>query len=105
MKHYAIQITSKALADMEGIYNYIAEQLLVPESAFEQYNRIADAIENLYIFPERVKIMESEPEHSMEIRRMSVDNYSAFFVIKDECVIITRVLYGASDISKRLLEY
>jgi toxin ParE1/3/4 len=105
MKHYAIQITSKALADMEGIYNYIAEQLLVPESALEQYNRIADAIENLYIFPERVKIMESEPEHSMEIRRMSVDNYSAFFVIKDECVIITRVLYGASDISKRLLEY
>lgn len=104
MKHYTIQITSKALADMEGIYNYIAEQLLAPEAAMEQYNRISDAIEKLDVFPERVKIMESEPESSMKLRQMKVENYSVFYIINNEFIIITRVLYGGSDISKRLLE-
>lgn len=41
-------------------------------------------------------------EHSKEIRRMVVDNYSVFYVIQDEKVIVTDVLYSASDIDKRL---
>lgn len=104
MKRYTIQITSKALNDMKGIYNYISVQLMAPDTAIIQYNKIADAIEKLNVFPERIKIMESEPEHSMDLRRLTVNNYSVFYVIKDEIVIVTRVLYNASDISIRLLE-
>ena len=40
MKQYKVQITDKALADMEEIYNYIAIQLQAPENAIGQYNRI-----------------------------------------------------------------
>ena len=105
MKHYSIQITSKALDDMEKIYNYIAFQLLAPEAAMEHYNRIANAIERLDIFPDRIKIMKSEPERYMKIRQLMVDNYSVFFVIKEELVIVLRVLYSASDVSNRLLDY
>lgn len=65
MKQYKVQITDKALADMEEIYTYIAEQLQAPENAMGQYNRIAKAIEELDVFPERVRLMESEPEHSL----------------------------------------
>lgn len=50
MKQYAIQITDKALGDMEDIYNYIANILQAPENAMGQYNRIADAIQKLDIF-------------------------------------------------------
>lgn len=32
MKRYTVQITEKALMDMEEIYTYIAEQLQVPEN-------------------------------------------------------------------------
>lgn len=46
--------------------------------------------------------MDSEPEHSKGIRRMMVDNYSVFYVIKENRVIITDVLYSASDINSRL---
>ena len=56
------------------------------------------------MFPERVRIMESEPEHTMGLRQLPVDNYSVFFVVKEERVIVARVLYSASDLSKRLLE-
>jgi plasmid stabilization system protein ParE len=101
---YTIQITDKALADMEEIYTYIAKQLQSPENALGQYNRIAEAIQKLNIFPERVKIMESEPERRLEIRQLSIDNFYVFYVIKDNKVIVTRVLYSASDISKRLLD-
>lgn len=104
MKQYKVQITDKALADMEEIYDYITEKLQSPENAIEQYNRIAEAIEGLCIFPERVRIMESEPEQEIGLRQFPTDNFSVFYVIQEDRVIVTRVLYSASDISRRLVE-
>ena len=47
---------------MEDIYNYIALELLSPDNAIGQYNRIADEILTLDVFPQRYRIMDSEPE-------------------------------------------
>ena len=105
MKQYTVEITNEALADMELLYNHIAYVLLAPENAMRQYNRIADAILKLNTFPERFRIIDSEPEHSRGIRRMLVDNYSVFYIIKNDSVIITDVLYSASDIESRLKGY
>ena len=99
---YTIEITEEALADMEQLYQYIAEVLLSPENAISQYNRIADAILTLDELPERCPIINTEPEHSRGIRRMLVDNYSVFYIIEETRVIITDVLYSASDIEYRL---
>lgn len=103
MQQYKVQITDKALADMEAIYNYIAIQLQAPENAIGQYNRIAGAIEGLNEFPERVRLMEPESERTMKLRQLPVDNYSVFYIIEEDKVIVIRVLYSASDISKRLI--
>ena len=100
MKRYKVQITNRALSDMEEIYNYIADQLQAPETAMEQYNRIADAIETLEVFPERIKLMETEEGRVLELRQMPVDNFFVFFHVREERVIITSVLYSASDIAK-----
>lgn len=102
MKSYRVQITDIALSNMYDIYNYIANELLAPEAAMGQYNRIAEAIETLGVFPERVKLMESKEEHALGLRQLYVDNFSVFFHITDDRVIITNVLYSASDISNRL---
>ena len=67
-----------------------------------QYNRIADAILKLEMFPERFRLPEPEPWHSMEMRRMNVDNYSVFYIIRGDTVFVTDVLYNASDIENRL---
>lgn len=104
MMQYIVEITDEALADMEQLYNHIAFVLLAPENAVGQYNRIADEILKLDVFPERFRIMDSEPEHSNGIRRMVVDNYSVFYVVKEDRVIVTDVLYSASDIEKRMKE-
>ena len=78
MKHYIVEITDDALADMEQLYNHIAYVLLSPENAIGQYNRIADEILKLDMFPERFRIVDSKFGRSNGIRRMLVDNYSVF---------------------------
>lgn len=102
MERYKVEITREALQDMEEIYDYIAVELLSPENAMGQYNRIADEILTLDMFPQRYRIMDSEPEKQMELRRMLVDNYSVFYTIRGDKVIVTDVLYTASDIEARL---
>lgn len=102
MKRYMVQITNKALTDMEEIYNYIADHLQAPEAAMKQYDRIANSIETLDTFPERVMLMETDEDLELGLRKMPVDNFSVFFLIREEKVIVTNVLYSASDIIKRL---
>ena len=102
MKHYKVEITKEALQDMEDIYNYIAIDLLAPDNAMGQYNRIANAILKLDMMPERYRVMDSEPEHMLGLRRMPVDEYSIFYKIQKDKVIVTNILYSASDIEDRL---
>jgi len=104
MKHYEVLISDKAHEDMEAIYDYIAKVLQEPNIAAKQYDRIADAILSLEEMPERIKIMDCEPERSKGLRPLIVDNYTVFFVVRVDTVHIARVLYSASDIGKRLSE-
>ena len=104
MKHYEVLISDKALADMDSIYDHIANVLLEPVIAAKQYNRIADAILTLEQMPDRIRLMDSEPERSKGLRPLLIDNYTVFFVIKLDTVHVARVLYSASDIRKKLLE-
>jgi plasmid stabilization system protein ParE len=90
MREYPVKITEKALGDMNGIYEYIAVNLQSPENAMGQYNRMADCILGLGFFPEKFGLVDFEPERSQGLRRMLVDNYSVFYVFKDETVTVTK---------------
>ncbi len=102
MTLYNVEITDEALSDMDELYYHIAVQLQAPENALGQYNRIAENILLLNTMPERYPIMESEPEKVRGIRFMPVDNYSIFYVIRNDRVIITNVIYSAADIRTRM---
>jgi toxin ParE1/3/4 len=102
MKEYKVEITDEALADMEQLYSYIANVLLSPQNAMGQYNRIAAGILSLSQMPERFRILDSEFGRSMGLRRMLVDRYSIFYVVEQERVVVTAVLYSASDLDARL---
>ncbi len=102
MKQYALKITDKALADMAAIYDYIADQLQSPETAMQQYDRIAEAIGTLSAFPERCPSLHSEPEKSLGMRQLPVNHYVVIFVTDEATVTVLRVMYSASDINQRL---
>ncbi len=104
MERYQVQITEEALADMEEIYRYIRDKLGSPENAAGQYDRIAKGILSLSVLPERCGLVAFEPERSAGLRRMLVDHYSVFYVVKVPQVIVTNVLYSASDIERWLKE-
>lgn len=103
MEKYQIKITDRAFNDMTEIYKYISNNLGSTENALRQYNRIADAIGKLDFYPARIKLLESEPEHSLGFRALQVDKYVVVFIIDNDAVNIVRVLYSASDFRKKLL--
>lgn len=80
MKQYKVEITKEALQDMEDIYNYIAIDLLAPDNAMGQYNRIADEILTLDTFPERFS------EITAGLSRICVDLIPKFSLIERLCV-------------------
>ncbi len=102
MRKRTVEITQTALDDMERIYDYIANVLLAKESAMGQYNRIADAILTLENNSERCPVFEVEPERSWRMRRMVIDNYLVCYIVDPDKVIVTDVLYGASNVHARL---
>ena len=104
MKQYHVTVSRNALMDMEEIYSYIAEELNTPGNAMKQYDRIARAIESLEFFPERCKCIEDESLSVHKLRVLTVDRYFVIYTIKDNRVVVVRVLYSASDIKQRLLD-
>lgn len=104
MGKYQVVITEKAEIDMESIYYYIATESLAPEVAMGQYNRISSQILTLTEMPARIRVMDSEPEHTLKVRKMLVDEYYVLFQIKERKVIVLRVLHCKQDIEGKLFE-
>lgn len=101
MNSYEVKITNKALEDMESIHDYIANVLLSKINADNQYDRIANTILSLDMNPKRIKTIEFELENLHELRQMVVDNYSIFFIVKNNTVYVISILYSASDIIRK----
>ena len=101
MQKYALEITDNALFDMEQIYCYIAHDLKAPENAKGQYDRIANQILRLETMSFRYPIMSGRELERREIRLMPVDNYSVLYLVREEEVIVTDVIYSAANIRER----
>ena len=99
---YTVDITDAALQDMDEIYDYIYFTFRSPDTAAAQYDRIADEILSLEEMPLRFGIPQFEPCISAQLHRMLVDNFSVFYLVRGETVIVTDVLYRASDLEARL---
>ena len=101
---YHVVISDQAEQDLRGIFEYIAIELLSPENAAGQLDRLADAIQKLALFPDKHRTYEDEPWHSRNLRVLPVDNYCVFYIPSPEkkTVTVIRVIYGGRDIDKQL---
>lgn len=100
--NYSIIYTPEAVDDLRGIYSYIAMELLVPDTAKNQVNRIREAILNLDSFPKKHPEVDWEPWKGMGVRKFPVDNYIVFYLVDDEMleVNIVRIFYGGMNIEE-----
>ena len=61
-----VQISEQADRDLRDIFEYIAFELLAPENAAGQLDRLEDAISKLDNLPEKFRRYEREPWKSRE---------------------------------------
>lgn len=101
---YEVITTEQAEADLRGIFEYIAFELLSPDSAAGQLDRLERKIISLENYPEKFRYYEQEPWHSRGLRVMPVDNYLVFYIPdKDNGVVtVIRVMYAARNVEDQL---
>lgn len=91
---YQLKIFPMARLDMEQIFDYIAVELCNPTAAIEQINDFEKAFENVCTFPESCPYINNEYVKDKSLRKLIVNNYIAFYRIKDNEIQVVRVLYG-----------
>lgn len=103
---YQVQYSAEAKQDLKDIYNYIAQNLMVTDTAKNQTRRIMDAVKSLDEMPMRHSLYRDEPWYSLGLRFIPVDNYIILYLLDEEkeVVSIVRIMYGGRDISKQLEE-
>ncbi len=103
---FEIVYTAGAKRDLRNIYEYIAQKLLVPETAAGQVQRIMKEIRSLDELPMRFRLYEDEPWHSRGLRFFPVDNYLIFYLPDERtCTVsVVRIMYGGRDIQRQMQE-
>jgi plasmid stabilization system protein ParE len=101
---YDVTLTEQAENDLRGIFEYIAYDLLSPDNAAGQLDRIEEKILSLDENPERFRQYEREPWKKRNTRVMPVDNYVVFYIPDDTVkkVTVIRVMYSGREVDKQL---
>ena len=83
---YNVGYSADALGDLREIYLYIANELLVPETAAAQLERIRKEVRSLDFMPARYQL--------------PVDNFIVYYLVddKERAVTVARIFYGGRDI-------
>lgn len=99
MDKYVVQLYARAYRDLDGIYTYIAENLLEPATALHMIDELETAIFSLEQFPERGAIRRTGTYATADYRQLFVKNYVIIYRVlkqKKEVHIVT-VRYTPSN--------
>ena len=99
MTEYKIVIEQTAENDLVGILSYISDTLHEPSIAMKIYGLIKKEILTLNRMPFRFEVVNEEPYRSMGVRRIPVENYTAFYIVdeNEKTVHIFRILYNRRE--------
>lgn len=105
-KQWDVILSPESKQEMRDIKSYIANVLLVPETAEKQVDRILDVILNLDELPMRFPHYPKEPWQSRGLRYFTVDNYNVYYLINESTkeVVILHVFYGGRNIDECLVK-
>ncbi len=99
LEQYKVQLTPRANRDLDAIYQYIAAQLLAPDTALKQVERIEQGILDLDTLPYRWPVRTKGAYAGKGYRQAQVDNYTIVYRVDEarKWVIILTVRYSASN--------
>ena len=94
---YKIKVSPKALNDLEEIKNYIENTLQNPTAAKNTVKKIIETYESLNLFPERGIPVQKYVPFLTDYRFVLANNYSIFYRIENQNVLVVRILYSKRD--------
>jgi addiction module RelE/StbE family toxin len=96
---YNVSLTGRALRDLDGIYVYIAQTLLVPETALGMVDKIEKEILSLEEMPYRFPERKTGAYANKGYRQLFVGNYTVIYRIdeKRRQVIVITIRYSPSQ--------
>ena len=99
MDKYNVSLTSRALRDLDDIYVYIAQTLLVPETALSLVDKIEKEILSLEEMPYRFPERKTGAYANKGYRQLFVENYTVIYRVdeKRRQVIIVTIRYSPSQ--------
>jgi len=101
-KKFNVDITAAAEADVDEIWEYIAQDDPVAATAFVL--RLEEQVSTLERFPERCPFVRENELLGTAYRHLVHGNYRTIFKIVESRVIIMRVLHGARLLDMEMLE-
>lgn len=104
MNSYEIIMTPDATTDLVELSDYIADVLLVPDTALSYIRAIREEISKLSEMPGRIKPVDDESWHSCGIREIMAKNFYVYYRIDEETkrVYIMNVTYNKRDQLRQL---
>lgn len=99
MDNYSVKLMSRALRDLDKIYDYISHTLVEPGTALKLAERIENAIFSLETMPYRCPERRRGAYAYRGYRQLLVENYTVIYRIQEseKQVIVVTVRYSSSE--------
>lgn len=98
MNKYIVKLYARAYRDLDGIYTYIAENLLEPGAALNMVDELEAAILSLEQLPERGAIRRVGAYANGDYRQLFVKNYVIIYRVlkqKKRCISLQYAIHRA----------
>jgi len=99
---YNVSLTSRALRDLDDIYVYIAQTLLVPKAAIALVEKIEKEVLSLKKMPYRFPERKTDTYANRGYRQLFVGNHTVIYRVdeKHQQTIIITIRYSPSQFNK-----
>lgn len=90
----SLQLTKRARADVEAIYEWIAEHQEQPGNALRWLDGLQDAFESLSTHPGRCRVAPESRFLDYEVRQRLYHQHRILFVIQQRAVFVLHIRHG-----------
>lgn len=91
---YDYMFTPLAEQDLNDIFDYISLELVSPEAAEQLIEKMQVEVERVCEFLFSRPLLSDKILRAKGYRLIVVKNFNLFYIIKDQTILIQRVLYG-----------
>ena len=104
MNNFKVSYSEQAEADLDRIYNFIANEYHNLNAAVKLLRKLTKVIDDLSFMADSYHHFQEEPFCSEGVRYFSEGKYSIFYKILDDTAYVIRIVPGAVDLLKALNE-